>query len=84
MFPLQDPIVCPSCGQRTACFVNMAGGVEGHDEEAVVEDWRCPTCGPFFIFAPRYQGWRGLFPVEADAEEPVEPRHQHHRADSGG
>jgi DNA-directed RNA polymerase subunit RPC12/RpoP len=79
MLPFENPIVCPSCGQRTASFVTMAGGVEGHPEECVVEDWRCPNCGPFFIFAPRNQGWRGLFPVEAETEEATEPRHQHRR-----
>jgi len=80
MLPFENPIVCPSCGQRTARFVTMAGGVEGHDQECVVEDWHCPTCGPFFIFAPRDQGWRGLFPIRAEpeeAEEPDAPRHQH-------
>jgi hypothetical protein len=74
MLPFNDPIVCPSCDRRIARFVTMAGGVEGHEEEAVVEDWRCPDCGPFFLFAPRDQGWRDLYPKQPD--EPADgPRH---------
>jgi uncharacterized protein with PIN domain len=73
MLPFKDPIVCPSCDRRIARFVTMAGGVEDHEEECVVEEWRCPACGPFYLFAPRFQGWRDLFPKEPD-ELGDEPR----------
>ena len=74
MHALPTLIVCPSCDQRIARFQD--GGLTEDSDEAVAESYRCPNCGPFIVFAPTKQGWRGA-PVTDENTGNGASRHQH-------